>query len=212
MPNTARRANGIATRSRLLETATQLFAAGGYAGTSLRQIAAAAGVDLATLKYHFQDKPTLFAEVYRAGHEVLLGTLHPIVEALASVETTEALRSELQSVFGTVLAYLNENEDFVRMTIYRMLERPAEVIALEQKLEEEMLAVVESAVARLESIGIVRVVDTRALVVLLVTALPTWWVSVRSRPGWLGATGLDSEKRFVTFFVDLMERQLLSPY
>lgn len=211
MQATARRANGIATRSRLLETGAHLFAAGGYAGTSLRQIAAAGGVDLATLKYHFDDKASLFAEVYRAGHNILLETLHPIVDALARVDTPEALRSELHTVFGTVLGYLNENEDFVRMTIFRLLERPSEVIALEQQLEEEMLAVVESAVARLESIGVVRIVDTRALVVLLVTALPTWWVSARSRPGWLGATGLDSEKRFVAFFVDMMERQLLSP-
>lgn len=56
-----RRAGKPDTRAEILDAARERFLSGGYAGTSLRAIAADAGVDVALLSYHFASKQGLFA-------------------------------------------------------------------------------------------------------------------------------------------------------
>lgn len=51
------------TKSRILDTAEQLIAAQGFAATSLRQIIAEAGVNLAAVHYHFGSKEELLDHV-----------------------------------------------------------------------------------------------------------------------------------------------------
>lgn len=51
------------TRERVLDAAERLFAEQGYAGTSLRSIVAAAGVNLAAIHYHFRSKESLLEAV-----------------------------------------------------------------------------------------------------------------------------------------------------
>lgn len=53
-----------ATRERILDAAEHLFAAQGYAATSLRQITGEAGVNLAAVNYHFQSKDALVQAVF----------------------------------------------------------------------------------------------------------------------------------------------------
>jgi AcrR family transcriptional regulator len=57
------------TRARLLRAGLELFAQRGYHGTSIRDIAAAAGVQSATLYGHFASKEELLAELVVRGHE-----------------------------------------------------------------------------------------------------------------------------------------------
>src|ERR1700733_11527746 len=49
----------IETQDKILDTAERLFGDQGYAGTSLRQIIAEAGVNLAAIHYHFGSKEEL---------------------------------------------------------------------------------------------------------------------------------------------------------
>lgn len=53
------------TRARIAEVAHELFRANGYRGTTVRAVAAAAGVDSALISYHFGSKEGLFAEAVR---------------------------------------------------------------------------------------------------------------------------------------------------
>ena len=53
----------IDTQSLLLEAAERLFAEAGFAATSLRNITAAAGVNLASVNYHFGSKDALLEAV-----------------------------------------------------------------------------------------------------------------------------------------------------
>ncbi len=57
-----RREGDTGTRETILASARTLFAANGYAGTSLRAIARTAGVDSALVHHYFADKPAVFAE------------------------------------------------------------------------------------------------------------------------------------------------------
>ncbi len=69
------------TRRRMVDTAIAQFAQHGFAGASTRELASAAGVNIATLSYHFASKQGLYDaavdEVYRRlrarAHELLVG-------------------------------------------------------------------------------------------------------------------------------------------
>lgn len=53
------------TRERILDVAERLFMAHGYEATSMRQITGDAGVNLASVNYHFGSKERLMREVFR---------------------------------------------------------------------------------------------------------------------------------------------------
>ncbi len=54
----------VATKDRILDAAERLFAEKGFAQTSLRDITAAAEVNLAAVNYHFQSKDALILAVF----------------------------------------------------------------------------------------------------------------------------------------------------
>lgn len=74
MRNTSRspRTDGEATRTRILEAAGELFAAQGFAETTSKAIAAQAGVDLASINYHFGSRSGLYQAVLTEAHRRLV--------------------------------------------------------------------------------------------------------------------------------------------
>ena len=54
----------VETKERILDAAERLFAERGFAGTSLRSVTKAAGVNLAAIHYHFGAKEALLREVF----------------------------------------------------------------------------------------------------------------------------------------------------
>lgn len=66
------RADGEATRVRILEAAGELFAATGYAETTNKAIAALAEVDLASINYHFGNRSGLYQSVLAEAHQRLM--------------------------------------------------------------------------------------------------------------------------------------------
>lgn len=55
------------TKERIISSATKLFSKNGFDGTSVRDIAAHAKVNLAAINYHFANKENLYKEVLRFG-------------------------------------------------------------------------------------------------------------------------------------------------
>jgi AcrR family transcriptional regulator len=71
-----------ATRARIVDAAEALFAEGGYDGTSIRDIAQAANVQIAVITYHFGPKEMLFeAVVQRRAAIMTEKRLRTLVEA-----------------------------------------------------------------------------------------------------------------------------------
>lgn len=84
------------TRARILHAGLDLFAERGYHGTSIRDIAAAAGLTSASLYTHFPSKEAILADLVLLGHEVHHRAL---VEALMSCGTDarEQLRALMRA-------------------------------------------------------------------------------------------------------------------
>lgn len=92
------------TRSLILDAAEQLFASQGYAATSTREIAAAAGVRQSMIAYYFQSKQVLFEEVFtRRGNwlgEQRMRSLDELLARTAGAPTVrELLHAYLQPQF-----------------------------------------------------------------------------------------------------------------
>lgn len=61
----SRKAQGEETRAILISTAARLFALNGYHGVSMRTLASEAGVNLATVGYHFGGKAGLYEAIMK---------------------------------------------------------------------------------------------------------------------------------------------------
>lgn len=58
----------LETKAKIINTARILFADRGYEGTSVREIARTAEVNVASLNYHFASKENLFLEILKSGY------------------------------------------------------------------------------------------------------------------------------------------------
>lgn len=70
-PGRETRSDGAITRKRILDIAGERFAAAGFAETSNKEIASAAGVDLASINYHFGTRAGLYRAVLAEAHRRL---------------------------------------------------------------------------------------------------------------------------------------------
>jgi AcrR family transcriptional regulator len=140
---------------RILEEATRLFVASGYAGISMREIAEAVGVSKAGLYYHFRDKEALFMAILNANldhlgsliqtarqqgatvREQVSGMLHAIFDQapnqraiirLASQEMTHLSR-EARAEFGRVyqIKFIHQVEEILRGGVERGELKPVNV-------------------------------------------------------------------------------------
>ncbi len=80
-----------ATRARLIEAASQVFAEYGFQGATVRDICTRAGANVAAVNYHFRDKAGLYMAVLR--HSLSAGGQQEPREAALAAKTPEgALR------------------------------------------------------------------------------------------------------------------------
>lgn len=90
------------TRQKILDAAEKLFADNGFEATSLRMITSAAGVNLASVNYHFRSKDELIRAVYdrrlRPLNQARLEALDGYVRSLGN------RRPELEPVLRAFLA------------------------------------------------------------------------------------------------------------
>ena len=81
------------TRQRILLAGIELFGGRGYHGTTIRDIAAAAGLQSASLYSHFASKEAILAELVFVGHDV-----HHRILLTALLEAGPDPRDQLRSV------------------------------------------------------------------------------------------------------------------
>lgn len=93
-------------RGRLLDAAESLFAERGLYGVTTRQVADAAGVDVALIYYHFQSKSSLFDAVIERRARPLVSARRDSLRAYVASERTV-------TVEGAVGAFINPMIDLL---------------------------------------------------------------------------------------------------
>lgn len=103
-PSRGTRADGEQTRSRILEAAGPLFAAHGYAETTSKAIAEQAGVDLASINYHFGSRSGLYQAVLAEAHGrvIKLEALRRLADS--SLPPADKLRRLIETLIDTALS------------------------------------------------------------------------------------------------------------
>ncbi len=136
----SRKAQGEETRGILLNTGARLFALNGYNGVSMRTLASEAGVNLATVSYHFGGKAGLYEAILQEIID-MRDEIFPSVEELQKrlSGTKENIHAQAESVSWYVnkLVYglLGEEEHiWPAFIISRELAHPSD---LYPKLEQE---------------------------------------------------------------------------
>jgi AcrR family transcriptional regulator len=93
---------GAQTRVRLLDAAERLFAENGFAATSVRDITAAAGSNVAAVNYHFGGKHNLYNEVFRRRMAAMRE------QRLASIRQAQGATESLEGVLQAfAMAFLH---------------------------------------------------------------------------------------------------------
>jgi AcrR family transcriptional regulator len=154
-PRRGRRPGAPDTRAAILAAARELFAASGYAGTTIRGVAAAAGVDAALVHHYFGTKDDLFlaALEVRADPRVVLapvaeggvdGAGERLLRVFLSVWDDEETRLPLLGLFRGIVE--PTGAQLVRDGFMRMVLGPV-AAALEIDEPDHRMALVASQLA-----------------------------------------------------------------
>jgi AcrR family transcriptional regulator len=124
-------------REDLSRQAARLFAAKGYHGTSIGDLAEAMGVQKGSLYAHIESKQDLLFETMRAGGDAFHGALDAVPEQL---RPTEKIRLALRGHLRVVAEQLEVATVFVQEWRYLEGERLEVVVAERRRYEERVRA------------------------------------------------------------------------
>ncbi|MDP2171973.1 MAG: TetR family transcriptional regulator [Rhodocyclaceae bacterium] len=114
----------VDTRERILDAAERLFTDNGFDGTSMRQITGAAGVNLASVNYHFGSKEALMREVFRRRLAWLNTERLRVLDEMEQKAGDKPLKPSqiVEGFFGTLLS-MAQDESRGGVTFLRLLGR-----------------------------------------------------------------------------------------
>ena len=93
-----KRKDGIETRKRILEAATEVFATKGFRDATVAEICKRAQANAASVNYHFRDKESLYVEVWKHAAEQAIGR-YPIDGGVsAKAPASERLRGHIHAL------------------------------------------------------------------------------------------------------------------
>ena len=146
-------------RERVLAAAEKIFAQRGYGLASMRGVAAAAGIQAASVYHHWRSKDALYAEVLEHAN----GTLRTIVRDALGHD--EPLRDQLRRVIGEVFSFFLQHPDLARLNLRATLGDGFHKAASTQLYDSRWLGLVEGFLQPLVAKGQVKQIDvTRFLI------------------------------------------------
>ncbi len=91
-------------RSRILDSAAELILDQGFAGTSMREVAASVGIKAGSLYHHFASKEEIFSAILERGIEVMVDSFAAV--PVAVTEPPEALlRAHVRAHLGSLFEF-----------------------------------------------------------------------------------------------------------
>jgi TetR/AcrR family transcriptional regulator len=116
--------SSLATPEQILVAATRLFAAGGYGGTSLQDVADAVGIRKQSLLYHFPSKDELRRRVL----DTLLLRWNDVLPRLLLAATSG--EGQFDAIVAETIGFFADDADRARLLLREILDRPGDVQAL----------------------------------------------------------------------------------
>ena len=120
------------TRDRLLDVAEALFAERGFAGTPVRDIAAAVGLTPASLYNHFAGKEALYAAVLERG-------IRPLVDVLETLSARE-VPNRADASIQPVVEHLSKRPNVARLLYHEAVTGGAVLVPLARTWIQPILA------------------------------------------------------------------------
>ncbi len=111
------RLKGDERRRQLIRAATRVFSRHGFGGTTMRQLAAEAGVSEAMFYHHFPSKEVLYEAILEEKMNAARLLYYP-VEAVRAKRDREVL----DTIVGNILRESTEDDSFMRMLMFGALE------------------------------------------------------------------------------------------
>jgi AcrR family transcriptional regulator len=130
-------AGGATQRQHILDTALQLMAQRGVDGTSMRDLASAANLNVASLYHYFPSKRDLLVAVL-AEHGYI-DDLHEAVPADVGPDAQQVLADLVFRILGSIL----ELEDFVRLMIGEVMRGEETAVAVGGELFSATQSMIE---------------------------------------------------------------------
>ena len=166
-----RDAEGV--KRRVLASGKRLFAARGFAGTSLRQVAEASGVSTGLLNYHFRTKQALY-------DAVLQDALHHYIESQQPQlqMPDDVVEPFLVGAMRQYFRYTEAHPEWERLTAWSVLEKSA---AKPSEVETQLLDLLIARIAAAKRAGVMREDLDDELLMIFVGSLMRSWLSYRER-------------------------------
>ncbi|HYE57067.1 MAG TPA: TetR family transcriptional regulator [Rhodothermales bacterium] len=157
------------TEGRIFEAALRVFAAKGFHGARMQEIADAAGINKALLHYYFRSKEGLYGEVFRYVFGMFVQSLGTALRA----QTDGSFAVTLRTFVDGYLDFLGAHPDVPRLLVGEMLAGGAfarqhigAIVSEGGPAEQLMFSRIRQAVER----GEIRPVDPRHLVLTVIGA------------------------------------------
>ena len=135
----------LTARARIREAAIELFAAGGVGGTSMRSVAAKAGVSPSLVVHHFGTKANLRAAV----DDAVLTTFETALTGIDLSGTPSEVSDRLNAAVSSVIGRDRAVRDYLGRSLFEATE-PS------QRLFDSLTDLVTDGLDTLESAGLVR--------------------------------------------------------
>jgi AcrR family transcriptional regulator len=163
---------GPSMREQILKAAVQLFATYGYHASPLRDIARIAGIQAASIYYHFPGKQALLIEIMCTYMQLLIGNLERIIQEYP--DPVQRLRAAIQNHIRLHTAY--KAEFFIIDTEIRALEERhrQEIISLRDRYDHLIQGLLREGVEQ-QAFHAIDVKVTSYAIIAMCTEVATWF-------------------------------------
>ncbi|MFI6298467.1 TetR/AcrR family transcriptional regulator [Nonomuraea sp. NPDC050790] len=135
----------------IVKVATQLFAALGYDGTSTRQIADAAGLNIATVNYHVGGKRELYLTVMERAHTAERAALEASLARLSGADPVDAIHR----LVDDYLDFCVEHPEVPALWMHRWLSDASDLTDLERQYVRPLVDAVTRALEPAVTAGVI---------------------------------------------------------
>jgi AcrR family transcriptional regulator len=149
-------------RAQILQQATRLFAARGFDGTSVQEIAEAVGIRKPSLLYHFASKD----ELHQAVLDQVLARWSDVMPRLLMAAAQD---ERFDAVMEDLISFFRADPDRARLLVREVLDRPEHMTARFSEYVEPWLEVIVGQLERGKAQGLMHPdLDAEAYVVQVI--------------------------------------------